>query len=445
MTNLKDPKPATHFHSGSTCPYCQGTVEEGQMIVVCDDCGSVHHDTCWRHGQGCSSYHCDDRVRMDQAKREPDLVITGAELENVVVPPKPARPSGRESARPYLPPKPEARSKLAVASLVLALAGTLGLAGVFGRNPALLTAGIALALASVVLGVIALVNINTRRRVYGTGLAAAGVLLSGGLIVLYFISLNAVTGADRVDRMASFRLEESRPTEEQLSRMDPAKAGALRTNVVIRTKEAGLSGDLIHGSGVIVNLSRHRAFILTNRHVIDAGRPDEGSASDPDITVLFYNGEESKAVVEWMPGVGIDLAILSCEALTLDQVKPAVLFDGTASQGDRVFAVGNPGNLFWSYTEGVISGIRIRTRGGEELEIYQTQTPINYGNSGGGLYDMAGRLIGINTWTMDKAVAEGLSFTISSRSVLSLAEEAGRSGLFLTTEGEPAKAEEEST
>jgi serine protease Do len=56
--------------------------------------------------------------------------------------------------------------------------------------------------------------------------------------------------------------------------------------------------------------------------------------------------------------------------------------------------------------------------GGEELRIVQTNTAINPGNSGGGLYDKEGYLLGINTLTADKSIAEGLSFAIALDTLL---------------------------
>ena len=51
----------------------------------------------------------------------------------------------------------------------------------------------------------------------------------------------------------------------------------------------------------------------------------------------------------------------------------------------------------------------------------QTTAPINSGNSGGGLYDKDGAVVGINTWTEDKQVSEGIGFAISFENLLRLA------------------------
>ena len=65
--------------------------------------------------------------------------------------------------------------------------------------------------------------------------------------------------------------------------------------------------------------------------------------------------------------------------------------------------------------------MRLNNIGRHELKVIQTSAAINPGNSGGGLYDKLGRLIGINTWTKDKRMAEGLSFAITFTTLLELA------------------------
>jgi serine protease DegQ len=81
----------------------------------------------------------------------------------------------------------------------------------------------------------------------------------------------------------------------------------------------------------------------------------------------------------------------------------------------------------WSYTEGIISGVRQDAKG---VTYYQTQTPINSGNSGGGLYGEDGTLIGLNTWTQDKSVAEGLNFALATTTILRLMPVAQRKRLL---------------
>ena len=56
---------------------------------------------------------------------------------------------------------------------------------------------------------------------------------------------------------------------------------------------------------------------------------------------------------------------------------------------------------------------QFRTRiDGSRVRVIQTQAAINPGNSGGGLYDEEG-MLGINTWTADKSMSEGIGFAIA--------------------------------
>ncbi len=88
--------------------------------------------------------------------------------------------------------------------------------------------------------------------------------------------------------------------------------------------------------------------------------------------------------------------------------------------GQIVFAIGNPHQLGWTQTQGVISQFRIRPIDDRRIRVIQTQAAINQGNSGGGLYDQEGYCLGINTWTADKRITEGIGFAIVLDTLLDL-------------------------
>jgi S1-C subfamily serine protease len=415
------------FHAGNTCPYCQEIITEGQMIVACEKCGSLHHESCFRHNNGCASYHCEPRVRRDAGELHPELIVIASELEGVRVPPRPVRLSPQEAARPYLSPKPAVLSKLAVASLVLAILAAFGLAGVFLKSVPVLAAGIAVGIASIATGVVALVVINTGKKVHGFVPASVGIVLSAFIVMVFFGAISKFTRARAHNLAQDMEIAEHRLTDDDLRVMEPWRAHALRANVIIEASSPELiSRAYSYGSGVILKIEDRKAFIVTNKHVIDADK-------SAGVHIVFYNGEESTARTEWQAPGRADLAVVSCQVLTVKDFEPTLVESALATQGARVFAVGNPLNLAWSYTEGVISSIREQREDGRNVAIYQTQTPINQGNSGGGLYDMTGRLIGINTWTKDKSIAEGLNFAISTRSLLDLLEP-GEKERFLKVE-----------
>jgi len=205
---------------------------------------------------------------------------------------------------------------------------------------------------------------------------------------------------------------------------------ALANNVFFLVKRerwpSFLAAESFSGSGVVLGRTEKEYLILTNRHVVDpsftswAFRFPDASSS---ITAYFCDGTKSPAYIRWIAPRGADLALVATgersEAIPIPQMDPP----RRTEIGEKVFTVGNPHDLTWSYNEGVISAIREISSGNGRLQVYQTQTPINEGNSGGGLYSADGSLIGIVPWTKDKSQAEGISFAIAYTSFLQLLDD----------------------
>src|SRR5947207_2648458 len=137
------------------------------------------------------------------------------------------------------------------------------------------------------------------------------------------------------------------------------------------------------GSGVIVSPD---GYILTANHVV--------SGADEIMVGLGIELRKYKAKkVGTDPGT--DVALLKIDEKNL----PAITFADSdkARAGDIVLAIGNPFGLRQTVTMGIISAVG---RGGIGIVDYenfiQTDAAINMGNSGGGLVDTEGRLLGIN-------------------------------------------------
>jgi len=400
---------AGHFDEGSTCPCCQNTIDYSQMIVVCGRCNSVHHDTCWSREGGCSSYHCDTRTHREVCGA-PEMIITAAETARVT-PPAPRQPrSAEEVASEYLPPKPNRLSITSLSALVIAgigVAATVG--GLMMGVTWILISGIAAGLIALVTGAVGMMIINSRPRVHGRRWAVSAMATSMSVIVVCAFALTSYVDGARGAGPVGFNLGREMPTDEELDTMAEPLSRALRANVVVTADHRMESS---YGAGVVIGMREGTVFIITNKHVI--------GDSPRRIGVLFYNGESSQATVEWRAPGQVDIAILSCTVLAGEKIEAPEMLDGMVARGQKVFAIGNPMRLAWTYSDGAISSIREQNAGGQNIMIYQTQTPINTGNSGGGLYDEQGRLAGINTWTQDKSVAEGISFSIASKSILAL-------------------------
>lgn len=137
------------------------------------------------------------------------------------------------------------------------------------------------------------------------------------------------------------------------------------------------------GSGFIID---KRGYIVTNMHVIQDA---------DEISVILHDDTELKAKI-----VGrdkkTDLAVLKVE--TKKELIPVAFGDSDKARvGDWILAIGNPFGLGGTVTTGIISARARDINSGPYDDFLQTDAPINRGNSGGPMFDMDGKVIGVNT------------------------------------------------
>ena len=138
-----------------------------------------------------------------------------------------------------------------------------------------------------------------------------------------------------------------------------------------------------------------------------------------EIVVGFHDGTRRIAVVVGRDEKS-DIALLRAAGKA---PLPVVAFGDSdaAKAGDWVLAIGNPFGLGGSVSAGIISARNRQL----DAEIYddfiQTDAAINHGNSGGPLFDMEGRVIGLNSAIMSPTGGSvGISFAIPSNTVKSI-------------------------
>ena len=164
------------------------------------------------------------------------------------------------------------------------------------------------------------------------------------------------------------------------------------------------------GTGVILSAD---GLILTNTHVI---------ADCDRAAVTLYDDSVYEARLVGADSIS-DIAVLQIEA---EGLVPAVFGDSTVLEvGDRVAAIGNPlGEEFrLTLTDGIISAIeRGLNYKGHSMNLLQTNTAINEGNSGGPLFNMYGQVVGITNMKMMSSYSsiEGIGFAIPSATVVKL-------------------------
>ena len=164
----------------------------------------------------------------------------------------------------------------------------------------------------------------------------------------------------------------------------------------------------VSGSGFVISSNATSSYIVTNYHVIN---------NVQDIKVFFANGDSYDATL-----VGgeedNDIAVLRIEVGNLQTVT---LGDSDAlNVGENVYAIGNPlGELTFTFTGGYVSAKdrSVTMSDGTVMNMLQTDTAINSGNSGGPLFNEYGEVIGIvsaklSSSSSSEASVEGLGFAI---------------------------------
>ncbi len=162
------------------------------------------------------------------------------------------------------------------------------------------------------------------------------------------------------------------------------------------------------GSGFIVD---EDGYIITNNHVV---------ADSDEIHVKLSDGVELPAII-----IGTDpktdLALLKIDT---KEKLPAVSFASSSKTrvGDVVIAIGNPLGFGGTVTTGIISS-QGRDLGINQDELVddfiQTDAAINTGNSGGPLFNIEGKVIGLNTSIPDVGGGTniGIGFAIPAHTV----------------------------
>lgn len=172
------------------------------------------------------------------------------------------------------------------------------------------------------------------------------------------------------------------------------------------------------GSGVILS---EDGYILTNNHVISSA--DSSSfyqVSDAKSIKVKIYGDDTEYSAEIIgTDSQTDLAVLKIDKTGL---QAAELGDSSSVQiGEFVLAIGNPYNLDFSVTAGIISALnREMTVDSTTYKVIQADCAINSGNSGGALVNSKGQVIGITTLKLSGTGIEGVSFAIPINDTISI-------------------------
>jgi serine protease Do len=150
-------------------------------------------------------------------------------------------------------------------------------------------------------------------------------------------------------------------------------------------------------------------YVLTNNHVVNEA---------DEIEITLSDGREFEATIVGQDP-STDIAVIRIEGARGAELPSVELGDSDAVRvGDWAIAIGNPLELAGTVTVGVISAVGrvdLNIRGGTPLyqDFIQTDASINFGNSGGPLVGIDGKVVGVNTAINPGATGIGFAIPIN--------------------------------
>ena len=192
------------------------------------------------------------------------------------------------------------------------------------------------------------------------------------------------------------------------------------------------------GSGVIYTLDKAKgdALIITNYHVVYNSSSTASNKISNDISVFLYGSEyDSQGIAaEYVGGsMNYDIAVLSIsDSSALKSADVAAVTVANSEDvyvGDTAIAIGNPEGMGISASSGVVnvdSEYITMTAPDETTQVtfrvMRVDAAVNSGNSGGGLYNSSGELIGIVNAKVSTTDVENIGYAIPSNLAVAVAD-----------------------
>nr|WP_269667985.1 trypsin-like peptidase domain-containing protein [Staphylococcus arlettae] len=199
------------------------------------------------------------------------------------------------------------------------------------------------------------------------------------------------------------------------------------SSVQNETKEAGQENEL--GSGVVYKKVDDSIFIITNAHVVGDKEQQKITYGDDNEIIGKVIGTD-----KWS-----DIAVVKAKIKKQSDIKAIKHGDSQKLVlGEPIIAVGNPLGVDFkgSISSGIISGLNRHVPVDIDkddnydvlMDAFQIDAPVNPGNSGGGIIDRDGKLVGIASLKISMDNVEGIAFAIPVNTALSTAQELEKKG-----------------
>ena len=244
-----------------------------------------------------------------------------------------------------------------------------------------------------------------------------GSQMNGSKVVIQQVAPSSSSSSSGSDSsITSASASGSSLTTEQVADLVSPSVVVITTEQVVYSQWSWYGQSQVEsgaGSGVIISSD---GYILTCDHVVSGASNITVTIGDKDYPATVV-GEDSTS----------DIAVIKIDA---DGLTPAIVGDSDKlAVGDNVLAVGNPlGELGGTVTSGIVSALNrsvsIQSSSSvNTMSLIQMDASVSPGNSGGGLFNMNGELIGIVNAKSSSSDAEGLGFAIPINDAIKVAQD----------------------
>lgn len=168
------------------------------------------------------------------------------------------------------------------------------------------------------------------------------------------------------------------------------------------------------GSGFVIEKD---GYIMTNAHVVKDAET---------ITVTMTDQKEYDAELIGLD-VKSDIAVIKVDAKNLPTAK--IGDSDKVEVGEWVLAIGSPFGFEYTATKGIVSAVSRSLPDGQYVPFIQTDAAVNPGNSGGPLFNLKGKVIGVNTLIYSRSGGfNGLAFAVPMNTAMDVAEQLRENG-----------------
>ena len=239
---------------------------------------------------------------------------------------------------------------------------------------------------------------------------------------------------------------------KQENTISSASLKALKSTVSVWCEFPSTSGTARSGgAGIIYKMEEEYTYIITNQHVVYYSYSTTTNKIATKITVFTYGSQERVGVstdehgnktyvygygaieCSYVGGViNYDIAVLKCKTADIKKFQPsacAVTVANGYSVADTAIAIGNPEGEGTSVTTGIVSKYSedLTITGADDVTVIEPRviridTAINSGNSGGGVFNIEGNLIGIVHAKITDTEIENIAYALPIDNVTKVAD-----------------------